>query len=82
MYLEWAPDDILSGDPIAVTDEKETPVVGEHETKRALLEQQLEGTADADIDTERVEVAILTCLFMNGSLWLCLLLTGWAGRIK
>ncbi|KAK1422809.1 hypothetical protein QVD17_18098 [Tagetes erecta] len=55
LYLEWAPDDILSGDPMAVTDEKETPVVGEHETKRALLEQQMEGTVDADIDTERVE---------------------------
>ncbi|KAI3824603.1 hypothetical protein L1987_06067 [Smallanthus sonchifolius] len=55
LYLEWAPDDILSGDPTAVTDEKETPIVGEHETKRALLEQQLEGTTDADIDTERVE---------------------------
>ncbi|KAK9064342.1 hypothetical protein SSX86_015723 [Deinandra increscens subsp. villosa] len=53
LYLEWAPDDILSKDPTAVTDEKESPIVGDHETKRALLEQQLE--TDADIDTERVE---------------------------
>ncbi|KAF5811229.1 putative RNA recognition motif domain, nucleotide-binding alpha-beta plait domain superfamily [Helianthus annuus] len=55
LYLEWAPDDILSGDQVGVTDEKETPIVGEQQTKRALLEQQLEGTDDADIDTERVE---------------------------
>ncbi|KAM0071974.1 putative RNA recognition motif domain, nucleotide-binding alpha-beta plait domain superfamily [Helianthus debilis subsp. tardiflorus] len=55
LYLEWAPDDILSGGQVDVTDEKETPIVGEQQTKRALLEQQLEGTEDADIDTERVE---------------------------
>lgn len=52
LYLEWAPADILSQDPTAVADENETLIV---ENKRALLEQQLEGTADADIDTERVE---------------------------
>lgn len=56
MYLEWAPSDILSEDPTYVNDDKETPSVGEHENKRALLEQQLEGTTDADIDTDRVEV--------------------------
>ncbi|CAH1429648.1 unnamed protein product [Lactuca virosa] len=56
LYLEWAPGDILSEDPNSITDEKEASVVVEHETKRALLEQQLEGTTDAaDIDTERVE---------------------------
>lgn len=55
LYLEWAPGDILSEDPKFVPDEKETSIVGEHESKRVLLEQQLEGTADADIDTERVE---------------------------
>ncbi|XP_024962109.1 multiple RNA-binding domain-containing protein 1 isoform X1 [Cynara cardunculus var. scolymus] len=55
LYLEWAPADILSQDPTAVADENETSIVGEHESKRALLEQQLEGTAIADIDTERVE---------------------------
>ncbi|XP_076939997.1 multiple RNA-binding domain-containing protein 1-like [Bidens hawaiensis] len=54
LFLEWAPDDILSEDPTYATDEKETPVVAEHQTKRALLEQ-LEGTENADMDTERVE---------------------------
>ncbi|XP_076939987.1 uncharacterized protein LOC143608990 [Bidens hawaiensis] len=52
LYLEWAPDDILSEDPTVVTDEKETPIVGDHQTKRALLKLE---TEDADIDTERVE---------------------------
>lgn len=55
LYLEWAPDDILSEDPNFINDEKESNVVGEHETKRALLEQQLEGKEDVEIDTERVE---------------------------
>lgn len=71
MYLEWAPDDILSEDPMNVTDEKDTHIVGEHQTQRALLEQQLEGTEDADIDTERVEVTISTHLHMNYYLGLC-----------
>ncbi|KAK1420340.1 hypothetical protein QVD17_21855 [Tagetes erecta] len=55
LYLEWAPDDILSEVPENEAVEKETHIMGEHQTKRALLEQQLEGTEDADIDTERVE---------------------------
>ena len=56
LYLEWAPDDILSEDPTYKKDENDTSIVGEHETKLASLEQELEGTTNADIDTERVEV--------------------------
>nr|XP_043622445.1 multiple RNA-binding domain-containing protein 1 [Erigeron canadensis] len=55
LYLEWAPSDILSEDPRGVTEEDELPAVGQHETKRALLERELEGTTESDIDTERVE---------------------------
>ncbi|GKE24941.1 multiple RNA-binding domain-containing protein 1 isoform X1, partial [Tanacetum coccineum] len=55
LYLEWAPDDILSEDPTYKKDENDTSISGEQETKRASLEQELEGTTNADIDTERVE---------------------------
>ncbi|KAL8236003.1 hypothetical protein R6Q59_017084 [Mikania micrantha] len=65
LYLEWAPDDILSEVPIDATDEKETPIMGEHQTKRALLEQQLEGIEDTDIDTERIEARSLFVKNLN-----------------
>ncbi|XP_071715693.1 multiple RNA-binding domain-containing protein 1 [Rutidosis leptorrhynchoides] len=55
LYLEWAPDDIFSEDQTAVTGEKEASFIGEHEKKRALLEQELEVTTDVDIDTEQNE---------------------------
>ncbi|KAI3700562.1 hypothetical protein L2E82_45195 [Cichorium intybus] len=43
LYLEWAPDDILSEDPNFINDEEESCVVCEHETEQVLLEQELEG---------------------------------------
>ncbi|KAL0352641.1 UNVERIFIED_CONTAM: putative RNA-binding protein 19 [Sesamum angustifolium] len=52
LYLEWAPGNILS--PTSpVGDNK---VVGEHDVKRALLEQEVEETTDADVDLDRIEV--------------------------
>ncbi|CAL5346588.1 unnamed protein product [Camellia sinensis] len=55
LYLEWAPGDILSQNFTFVDDAKNTVIVGEHEAKRVLLEQHVEGIADADIDPERIE---------------------------
>lgn len=55
LYLEWAPEDILSDDPTYKKDENDTSILGEQGMKRATLEQELEGTTNADIDTERVE---------------------------
>ncbi|GJS99589.1 multiple RNA-binding domain-containing protein 1 isoform X1 [Tanacetum coccineum] len=55
LYLEWAPDDIISEDPTYKKDENDTSISGEREGKRASLEQELEGTTNADIDTEQVE---------------------------
>lgn len=55
LYLEWAPDNILSQNPMAgnVKDEK---VVGESDAKRVLLEQAVEGLLDVELDPDRVEV--------------------------
>ncbi|KAI3781195.1 hypothetical protein L2E82_11201 [Cichorium intybus] len=43
LYLEWAADNILSDDPNFINDKEKSCVVGEHETKQALLQQDLEG---------------------------------------
>ncbi|KAL0398082.1 UNVERIFIED_CONTAM: putative RNA-binding protein 19 [Sesamum radiatum] len=51
LYLEWAPGNILS-QTSPVGDNK---VVGEHDVKRALLEQEVEETTDADVDLDRIE---------------------------
>ncbi|KAL7120560.1 hypothetical protein ACP275_02G129100 [Erythranthe tilingii] len=51
LYLEWAPGNILS-ETSAVGDNE---VVGGHDVKRALLEQQVEDTTDADVDPDRIE---------------------------
>ncbi|EYU30293.1 hypothetical protein MIMGU_mgv1a0257881mg, partial [Erythranthe guttata] len=51
LYLEWAPGNILS-ETSAVGDNE---VVGGHDVKRALLEQQVKETTDADVDADRIE---------------------------
>ncbi|KAL7089774.1 hypothetical protein ACP275_13G203400 [Erythranthe tilingii] len=51
LYLEWAPSNILS-ETSAVGDNE---VVGGHDVTRALLEQQVEDTTDADVDPDRIE---------------------------
>lgn len=32
------------------------PIVGEHDAKKAILEQHVEGISDVDVDPDRVEV--------------------------
>ncbi|KAG6577163.1 hypothetical protein SDJN03_24737, partial [Cucurbita argyrosperma subsp. sororia] len=53
LYLEWAPDNILSQNPTDgnVKDEK----VGEGDARRVILEQAVEGISDVDFDPDRVE---------------------------
>ncbi|KAG7031177.1 MRD1, partial [Cucurbita argyrosperma subsp. argyrosperma] len=53
LYLEWAPDNILSHNPMPghVKDEK----VGEGDARRVILEQAVEGISDVDFDPDRVE---------------------------
>lgn len=53
LYLEWAPGNILSQGTV---ENSSTNIVGEHDAKRFLLEQQVEGITDGDIDPDRVEV--------------------------
>lgn len=50
--MEWAPGNILD----QTSDSKNALVVGEDDAKRALLEQQVEGVTDPDVDPDRVEV--------------------------
>lgn len=55
LYLEWAPSDVLSQSSTSKGNRKNDAVVGEHDAKRALLEQYMEGVTDVDIDPDRVE---------------------------
>lgn len=50
--MEWAPGNILD----QTDDSKNSVIVGEQDVKKVLLEQQVEGTIDADVDPDRVEV--------------------------
>ncbi|KAJ6414946.1 hypothetical protein OIU84_003867 [Salix udensis] len=55
LYLEWAPDNILSQSSISKSDEKVDAAVGEHDAKRVILEQSVEGISEMDIDPDRIE---------------------------
>lgn len=54
LYLEWAPDDILSPD-VTLEMDQEKNAVGEKETKRVLLDQTVDVVSE-DLDPDRVEV--------------------------
>ncbi|XVF27207.1 hypothetical protein REPUB_Repub14bG0087200 [Reevesia pubescens] len=55
LYLEWAPDNVLNKGSASEGDKKNNAAVGEHDVKRAILEQHVEGISDADIDPDRIE---------------------------
>ncbi|KAJ7954409.1 RNA binding protein [Quillaja saponaria] len=55
LYLEWAPADVLIRSSASDTTEMSKPVVGEHDVKRVILEQHVEGITDMDIDPDRIE---------------------------
>ncbi|KAI8568595.1 hypothetical protein RHMOL_Rhmol02G0213000 [Rhododendron molle] len=55
LYLEWAPGDILSQNSKILENTNNAVVVGEHQAKRVLLEQHVEGIVDADVDPDRIE---------------------------
>ncbi|XP_060191677.1 uncharacterized protein LOC132621427 isoform X2 [Lycium barbarum] len=50
LYLEWAPGNILDQ-----TSDSKNALIVEDDAKRVLLEQQVEGVTDADVDPDRVE---------------------------
>nr|DAD24360.1 TPA_asm: hypothetical protein HUJ06_025824 [Nelumbo nucifera] len=54
LYLEWAPENILSPSSTSET-EQTNDIVGEKDVKRVLLEQRVEGISEVDIDPDRVE---------------------------
>lgn len=56
MYLEWAPANVLSESSTSDGNKKIGPIVGEHDAKKAVLEQYMEGISDVDVDPDRVEV--------------------------
>ncbi|MBA0569752.1 hypothetical protein Golob_003463, partial [Gossypium lobatum] len=55
LYLEWAPDNVLNKSSASEGDKKNNVAVGEHDVKRAILEQHVEGISDADTDPDRIE---------------------------
>ncbi|KAH7575192.1 hypothetical protein JRO89_XS02G0060600 [Xanthoceras sorbifolium] len=55
LYLEWAPSNILNQSSTSKSGEKNNLAVGEHDAKRVILEQRLEGISDVDTDPDRVE---------------------------
>lgn len=54
LYLEWAPDNILSPTSIHV-EEEETNVIGERIVAKAIVDQTVEGVGAEEIDPDRVE---------------------------
>lgn len=58
--MEWAPHNVLEKSSASEGDNKSNAAVGEHDVKRAILEQHLEGISDADIDPDRIEVWHMT----------------------
>ncbi|OEL19567.1 Multiple RNA-binding domain-containing protein 1 [Dichanthelium oligosanthes] len=54
LYLEWAPEDILSPTSAPV-EEDEKNVVGERIVTKAIVEQTVEGVSAEEIDPDRVE---------------------------
>ncbi|KAK8608225.1 hypothetical protein V6N13_023654 [Hibiscus sabdariffa] len=55
LYLEWAPDNVLNKSSAPEGEKRNDAAVGEHDVKRAILEQHVEGISDADIDPDRIE---------------------------
>ncbi|XP_058197334.1 multiple RNA-binding domain-containing protein 1 isoform X2 [Rhododendron vialii] len=55
LYLEWAPGDILSQNSKILENTNNAVIVGEHQARRVLLEQHVEGIVDADVDPDRIE---------------------------
>jgi hypothetical protein len=55
LYLEWAPENILSPTSAPV-DEEEKNEVGERIVTKANIEQTVEGVSAEEIDPDRVEV--------------------------
>ncbi|KAK1583281.1 hypothetical protein Q3G72_022445 [Acer saccharum] len=55
LYLEWAPSNILNQNSTSESGGNNNLAVGEHDAKRVILEQRLEGISDVDIDPDRVE---------------------------
>ncbi|CAA2934590.1 multiple RNA-binding domain-containing 1 isoform X1 [Olea europaea subsp. europaea] len=55
LFLEWAPDNILSSTPTSMCDSSDNVIEGEHDSKRVLPEQQPEDITDMDVDPDRIK---------------------------
>ncbi|WOG88716.1 hypothetical protein DCAR_0207951 [Daucus carota subsp. sativus] len=55
LYLEWAPANILNPTSASLSDANDSVIIEEQNAKRGFLEQHVNGTADMDIDPDRVE---------------------------
>ncbi|KAI4297016.1 hypothetical protein L6164_036928 [Bauhinia variegata] len=64
LYLEWAPSNVLSQSSTSKDNEMNS-AVGANDVKRLILEQNVEGISDADIDPDRVEARSLFVKNLN-----------------
>ena len=62
LYLEWAPSNILCQDPVP-SDNSKDMAIEDPETKRVLLEQQLEEMNQVEFDSNGAEVGYMSCLW-------------------
>ena len=61
--MEWAPGNVLSQSSKTESIENNSAVVGEHDVKKVMLEQYVEGISDVDADPDRVEVSFYMLFF-------------------
>ncbi|KAK6916042.1 RNA recognition motif domain [Dillenia turbinata] len=54
LYLEWAPGNILS-EKVKHEGNLDDNIIGDHDAKKMMLEQHVEGLTDMEIDSDRVE---------------------------
>ncbi|KAH6757462.1 nucleotide/nucleic acid binding protein [Perilla frutescens var. hirtella] len=55
LYLQFLPETILSQTPISESNSNNSVVAVEHDTKRVLLDHQLDAIIDLDVDSDRIE---------------------------
>ena len=72
MYLEWAPENIISGNLHKKVDKGPVLAIGGDQVKRAALEQQLTASINGDTDLDSTEVDCFIFIMENGNSLLCL----------
>ena len=72
MYLEWAPEKIISGNLHKKVDKEPVLAIGGDQVKRAALEQQLIASTNGDTDLDSTEVHCFIFIMEKDNSLLCL----------